>query len=205
MHPDFWIERWQENRIGFHEGRPNRFLEQYVARLGERRRVLVPLCGKSHDLAFLASQGHSVLGIELVEDAVRAFFDERLITPAIERRDLHAEYTAGPITILAGDLFAITREHVGAVDALYDRAALVALPPELRPAYAAHVRSLCAPGSPALVISLEYPDGAKEPPPFAVLEPEVRERYGEPELLDQGPYDRVPGGIERCYALALPT
>ncbi|MEO8700463.1 MAG: thiopurine S-methyltransferase [Kofleriaceae bacterium] len=203
MHSDFWIERWRENRIGFHEGKPNGYLEHHVARLGERRRVLVPMCGKSYDLAFLAAQGHTVIGIELVEDAVRAFFDERMITPAVERRDLHAEYTAGPITIFAGDLFAITREHVGAVDALYDRAAIVALPPELRPSYAAHIRSLLAPASPALVVSLEYPDGVKQPPPFSVPDAELASLYGAGELLEQGPDLRIPGGIERCFFITL--
>jgi thiopurine S-methyltransferase len=203
MHHDFWIERWRENRIGFHEGRANPYLEHHVSRLGERRRVLVPLCGKAHDLEFLAARGHTVIGIELVEDAVRAFFDERGITPAVERRDLHAEYTAGPITIFAGDLFTITPAHVGPLDALYDRAALVALPPELRPGYAAHIRKLVAPGSPALVVTLEYPEGAKEGPPFSVPEAEVRTLYGAGELLEQGPDDRIAGGTVYCFAITL--
>jgi thiopurine S-methyltransferase len=206
MEPGFWIERWREGRIGFHEGRPNQFLEGNVDRLGEHRRVLVPLCGKAEDLAFLAARGHTVVGVELVEDAVRAFFDEHAVVPSIERRDAHVAYTAGAITIVAGDFFAVTRELVGPIDALYDRAALIALPPELRPRYAAHVRSLVAPGSPGIVVTLEYPQEQFQGPPFSVPESELRTRYGDAiELLGESPDDKVPGrtGTERAWAVTL--
>ena len=74
MDANFWKARWEAGQIGFHEGRPNRYLERYVGRLGTRRRVLAPLAGKAHDLAFLAELGHEVIGVELSEFAARAFF-----------------------------------------------------------------------------------------------------------------------------------
>ena len=182
MEPDFWIARWKEGRIGFHEGRPNELLVRRVARLGERRRVLVPLCGKAEDLAYLAGQGHEVVGVELVEDAVKAFFDEHGATPSIERRGALTAYSAGNITILAGDFF---EAQVEGIDALYDRAAIIALPEPLRRRYAGHVRRLVAPGSTGLVVTLEYPQERFEGPPFSVTEAELRAHYLEIELLEQ--------------------
>jgi hypothetical protein len=82
-------------QIGFHEGAPNAFLQEHVAKLGASRQVLVPLCGKSEDLAFLAARGHAVVGVELVEDAVRAFFSEHGLTPAVTARGGFTAYSHG--------------------------------------------------------------------------------------------------------------
>jgi len=172
--------------------------------------VLVPLCGKAEDLAFLAGRGHLVIGIELVEDAVRAFFDEHGIVPEIARHGDHVAYRAGPITIFAGDCFTTTPQLVGPLDALYDRAALIALPAELRGRYVAQVRVLVPAGSPGLVLTLEYPQDRIDGPPFAVLEPELRALYGESaELLDEAAVDNprireaAPAAIERCFAITI--
>jgi thiopurine S-methyltransferase len=201
MNTDFWNERWREGKIGFHEGRPNDLLVRHVARLGTNRRVLVPLCGKAEDIAYLASLGHHVVGVELVEHAVEAFFDEHAMTPVIYRTSSHALYSHDKITIVAGDFFTVTRELLGEVDALYDRAALVAMPPDARPRYAAHVRSLLAPRSPAVV--LNYVHDAADGPPFSVPDDEVRELYGGGELLEERPDPRGRPGVERCWAITI--
>ena len=87
----FWFDRWREGQIGFHEGKPNPHLSQYAGELGAGKRVLVPLCGKAEDLVFLASLGHTVIGCELVEDAVKAFFAEHQLTPAITSHAHHVQ------------------------------------------------------------------------------------------------------------------
>jgi thiopurine S-methyltransferase len=209
MQPEFWKARWSEGKIGFHEGAPNAFLARHAARIADRRRVLVPLCGKSEDLAYLAAHGHEVIGIELVEDAASAFFTEHAATPAITRRGPLAIYTAGAITILAGDLFTVTEADVGAIDAIYDRAALIALPPELRRRYIDHLRTLVPALTRTLLVTLEYPQDRFEGPPFSVLEAEVRALYDSVELIDE----RLAAGgriaeaglsaIERCYVAAV--
>ncbi|HEU0032995.1 MAG TPA: thiopurine S-methyltransferase [Kofleriaceae bacterium] len=208
MDHGFWIERWREGKIGFHEGQPNSLLERHVERLGVERRVLVPLCGKSDDLAFLAGRGHSVVGAELVEDAVRAFFSEHAITPTVTRRGEHVEYTADAITIFAGDFFTLSPALVGPIDAFYDRAALVALPRDQRREYVDHLYTLLAPGSRGLLITFEYPDGAMTGPPFSVPEAEVRTLHAGTtvEVLERrrDPRDRLPEAIELCYAVQLP-
>jgi thiopurine S-methyltransferase len=210
MDASFWIDRWAEGRIAFHEGRPNTFLTRHAARFAGARRVLVPLCGKTEDLAYLAHLGHHVIGVELVEDAVRAFFAEHDATPEVRRHGAVTEYTAASITIVAGDVFAVTPDLLGPIDAFYDRAAVIALPPPLRARYVAHLRTLLPAAAPGLVITLEYPQDAMDGPPFAVLEPELRALYqgARVELLEDAPAGgprlaQLPGALERCFLVTL--
>jgi thiopurine S-methyltransferase len=203
----FWHARWQEGRIGFHEGQPNSFLTTHHAWLAGCRRVLVPLCGKTADLAFLASQGHAVVGVELVEDAVQQFFAEHGATPDVTRQRDLAIYAARSITIIAGDLFATTEAIVGAIDGIYDRAALIALPADLRPRYTAHLRALAPNARRELLVSLDYPEGAAEGPPFSVPEGEVRALLPDAtvSLIDSAPDPRGrAGGQQRCYTIEFP-
>lgn len=177
MADNFWAERWRQGQIGFHEGRTNAFLQRHVKLLGPHRRVLVPLCGKTEDLVYLASLGHEVIGVELVQEAVDAFFAEHAIQPELIRRGAFARYSADKLTLLVGDFFALGAEDVGAVNALYDRAAIVALPPELRGPYVQKLRALLPKGSPGIIVTLEYPGTEKDGPPFSVPEAELRAHY----------------------------
>lgn len=207
-----WEACWRQGRIGFHEGQPNRFLARHVGRLGAARRVLVPLCGKTEDMAFLAARGLDVMGIEAVEDAPQAFFAEHGLTPAV--REVRAglrQYEAGRVTILVADVFTCTKADIGAVDALYDRAALVALPPEVRARYVPHLRAMLQPDATGLVITLEYGPGRFEPPPFSVSEAELRGLY-EGAIVEsleerpaEGPRLREAGidASERCSLITL--
>lgn len=206
MDPAFWRARWAEGRIGFHEGTPNSYLERHHDKLATYPHVLVPLCGKAEDLAYLAARGHEVVGVELVEDAVTAFFAEHGLAPEIARRDPFVEYTAPSLRILAGNLFAAKRDIVGPIDAIWDRGALVALPDDLRRRYVDHLRAL-APKR-VLVVTLEYDQTVMEGPPFSVEEAELRALYDncQVELLSEGPDPREREGvkpIERCFAITL--
>lgn len=177
MDSHFWHTRWSEGRIGFHEGKPNAHLVKHLGVLTGAKRVLVPLCGKAEDLAFLASQGHEVVGVELVASAVKAFFDERGVKPEVAQHGPYTRYVAANITVLAGDFFASTRELLGAIDAVYDRAAVIALPVAMRGDYVKHLRTLLPAGAPGLVVTVEYPQEKMEGPPFCVPESELRAHY----------------------------
>lgn len=214
MEHEHWRARWRENRIGFHEGRPNTLLQANLPALGERRCFLVPLAGKAFDVLYLGALGHRVTAIELVEDAVRAFFDEQGIEPVVDEHGPFKRYRAGGIVFLAGDYFETTPELLGPTDALYDRAALVALPPELRSRYLAHTRDLLIAGAGALardpaglVITFEYDERERSspPPPHAVFEEEVRAGFapgglavrlvGDVDALDER---QRAAGLSRC-------
>lgn len=174
MEREFWRSRWSEGRIGFHEGQPNTYLARHLGVLGAGRRVLVPLCGKAEDLAFLAGRGHQVVGVEWVEEAVRAFYEEHQLRPEISSQGPFIRYHADSITLFAGDFFACTSESLGPIDALFDRAALIALPPQRRAAYAKHLRVLMPAGTPGLLVTLDYPQHQMSGPPFSVPESELR-------------------------------
>lgn len=207
-HP-FWRERWQAGQIGFHEGRPNQYLAAHASRLPPGGRVLMPLCGKAVDLAHLAGAGHTVVGVELVEDAVAAFFAEQGLSPTRTPVGDAAVYQAGPITVIAGDWFATTAAQLGAIDAVYDRAALIALPPPMRARYVAHLRTV-APTAPVLLVTVDYPQEAMAGPPFAVGDAEVRTLHAGRAIaiLDDQPGElpRLAGTgaviRERCYWIA---
>jgi thiopurine S-methyltransferase len=208
MDASWWRDKWQSQKIGFHEGTPNYLLARHRGHLAGR--VLLPLCGKTEDLAFLAGHGHQVVGVELVEDAVRAFFTEHGVAPAVTEINSHRVYRAGAITVVQGDWFSVDRALVGDVDSFYDRAALVALPAEMRVRYIETLRRIVPAGAPGLLVTVDYADNAIDGPPFAVRDAEVRTHYAKVDLLEEGAFasagklkeSGVPA-IERCYALSL--
>jgi thiopurine S-methyltransferase len=199
LKPDYWLERWQAGQIGFHRAEANpRLIANHQRALGPCIRVLVPLCGKSADLEWLVVHGHDVVGIELSELAAQAFFAERGFTP--ERRELgdFVELRHGGVAILVGDFFAATPELLGHFDGAYDRAALIALPPDLRARYAAHLSTLMAPKGRVLLVTLHY--DAEGGPPFDVPPAEVERSYapGRVTLLESvDARAETPGPVSR--------
>ena len=134
MDRDFWLERWQANEIGFHQGSVNPYLIKHFGKLEltADERVLVPLCGKSQDMAWLAAQGVQVLGVELAQKAVQDYFAEEGLAPEVKEKESFVCYQAGGVELWCGDIFALTAEHVADCRGWYDRAALIALPPAKR-------------------------------------------------------------------------
>jgi thiopurine S-methyltransferase len=202
MDREFWLDRWSNNQIGFHRDEVNPFLLRHHAVLGAGSRVLVPLCGKSLDLGWLAAQGHEVVGIELSSLAVGTFFAEHRLAPVVDRHVAFSRYRAGGIEILCGDYFDIDAKDVGAVTAWYDRAALIALPEAMRQRYVDHTAKLVQPGARGLLVTLDYEPSIAAGPPFSVSDAEVQKLYAsqftvkriernevlshEPRFLDRG-------------------
>jgi thiopurine S-methyltransferase len=180
MEPAFWIERWQTRQIGFHQSSIHPFLERWWPSLDAPAgaRVYVPLCGKSLDMVWLAVRGHTVVGTELVGLAVREFFGEQHVAASTTTLGPFIRHTAGPFEILEGDALALTPELLGPVQAAYDRAALVALPPAMRAQYAESFAQLLPGGAKALLVAFEYPQHMKSGPPFSVEPDEIDALYG---------------------------
>ena len=172
-----WLERWEEGRTGFHNDSVNRHLAEHWPRFGlpAGARVFVPLAGKSLDLLWLAEQGCRVIANELSPLAVESFFAGAGIAPARRHQGAFEVWSHGLITVLCGDCFALDPALTGRLDACYDRASLVALPPELRPAYMRHQAELLPAGAPVLLIGVDYPAHEMEGPPFSVPQEEVRD------------------------------
>lgn len=172
MKHSFWAERWHGGQIGFHLEEVNSNLPRYWSDLGLGAGcVLVPLCGKSHDLDWLAEQGHRVRGVEFVDAAVAAFFDERGLVPAVERRSGTPIYHATPIELAVGDFFAIDPSVFEPCDAVYDRAALVAIAPDERRRYVEKLHRLTAPGARLMLVNFVHDVGSG--PPFSIPDTEL--------------------------------
>jgi len=163
MDPDFWHQRWREGRIGFHQERPLPLLLKHwsALALAPGSQVFVPLAGKSLDLAWLAAQGYRVLGVELSPLAVAQFFAEHGLTPQVHDSRYGRHYRAGDIELICGDVFGLDAEALAGCAAVYDRAALIALPPALRHRYVGELQALLPAGCRGLLITLEYPQHEK--------------------------------------------
>ncbi len=140
--------------------------------------MFVPLCGKSLDLLWLAGQGHPVLGVEISPVGVESFFQENGLKPQVTDAPPFRRYQVDELTVLCGDFFALTPGHLQGVTAVFDRASLIALPPELRPRYAEHLQGLLRPETRILLVTLDYDQAEMAGPPFSVGEDEVRKTPG---------------------------
>jgi thiopurine S-methyltransferase len=194
VQPEFWHKRWRLGQIGFHQSVVDRHLKAYWPALKQRPNsgVFVPLCGKSLDLKWLHDQGHSVVGVEISLAAVETCFLEQGI-PA--RRRLCASFEvfeAERLKLYCGDFFALTPALLGNVAAVYDRASLIAWPPAMRAPYVEHITRLTSPGTPTLLIAVEYPEIEMQGPPFSVRGDEIDRLYSAHHSIQElGRYDFV--------------
>ena len=192
MQPEFWHQRWSNNQIGFHQDAPTPLLLKHWASLGiaPGAQVFVPLSGKSLDMAWLVSQGHRVLGVELSQLAVEQFFAEHALAPDLEQTRYGIHYRASGIELIVGDAFGLDADLLRDCAAVFDRAALIALPPELRARYASELYSRLPAGCRGLLVTLEYPQHERPGPPFSVSGHEVHALYDADwavELLERRP------------------
>lgn len=179
-----WLGRWTHGRTGWHEPDGNEGLKSFWPEFDNPGRVLVPLCGKSPDLLWLAQRGHEVVGVELSDIAVEGFFAEHNLEFEREADGPLCRYTATEhsVTVYCGDYFDFQSPTF---DALYDRGALVALPDELRPRYVIHTDQLLKPGATRLVVTLEYDQKIVDGPPFSVMPDELASYWGDLERVAQ--------------------
>ncbi len=181
MQPEFWQQRWQEGRIGFHRKEVMPLLAQHWPSLDlpHGSRVLVPLAGKSLDMLWLAGQGHHVIGVELSALAVEQFFAEHRLSPRISEHAYGRRYAADGIELICGDVFDLPGELLADCAGIYDRAALIALPADMRQRYAAELYGRLPVGCRGLLITMEYPQAEKAGPPFSVTGEEVERLYAD--------------------------
>ena len=181
MDKEFWLKRWQNNEIGFHNAEPHHYLQKFFATLKAQpgATVCVPLCGKSRDLVWLREQGLKVVGVELSRTAVDAFFSENGLVGEWMVLAGRPCCCAEGYQIFCDDFFTLRDTDLGFARTVYDRGSLVALPPELRTRYAAHLAGLLPSGSRVLLISYEYDQVETFGPPFAVSLEEIETLFAD--------------------------
>ncbi len=222
MNLDFWHDKWERMEIGFHLDKVNPQLQAYWPQVAvpPGGAVLVPLCGKSLDLIWLRRQGWSVVGIELSEIALdalaQAFASELNLTLNKTDEDGRTLYRGDGVLLIAGDFFSIRHDWLqqqagGRIAAVYDRAAMVALPATMRAAYCRQMLALTE-AAPQLLIALDYDQSRRNGPPFAVTAAELQQHYGghyrietleDKELIDAEPRFRAQGlaSFRQCVYL----
>ncbi|MEO1145171.1 MAG: thiopurine S-methyltransferase [Cyanobacteria bacterium J06638_22] len=202
MDESFWLQRWKNNELGFHRREANPALVKYFEKLSlaKRSRVFVPLCGKTLDIPWLLAQGYRVAGAELVEIAVEQLFDGLGVEPEISTLGQINRYHAPDIDIFVGNILDVSAESLGDVDAIYDRAALVALPQEMRSRYTAHLMQVTE-KAPQLLVTYEYDQALMDGPPFSISSAEVTQHYGDRYYLSLLASNDVDGGLKsKCAA-----
>ncbi len=201
MNIDFWHQKWEKNEIAFHESKPHPVLVTYFKelKLVEDSRVFLPLCGKTLDIAWLLSKGYSVAGAELSKLPIEHLFIGLGLEPKISKFGNVSRYSATNIDIFVGDIFDLSNEVLGRVDAIYDRAALVALPKEMRNRYAKHLLEITDTAE-QLMISLEYDQSLMDGPPFSVNSDEVNQHYKDAYNLKLLESISIPGGLKGICA-----
>ena len=164
----------------FHEGQPNALLAKHFATpsLAPGARIFLPLCGKTRDIAWLLSLGFDVAGAELSETAVQQLFEGLGLEPEIGDAGALKTYRAQGLRVFVGDIFELGKDALGPVDLVYDRAALVALPDEMRRRYAHHLLAISG-AAPQLLITFDYDQSVMPGPPFCVPETVVRDYYAQ--------------------------
>jgi thiopurine S-methyltransferase len=180
MDSDFWSDAWQTGRIGFHSDAVHPALQAHIGALvsGPDACVLVPLCGKTRDLRWLSSQGHEVVGVEWVEQALRELFEQGEERPERHRVGPFEAWKEPGLCVLQGDMFSLKGDHLSRPPtAVWDRACLVAVAPQRRRELVDVVRRVLAPGGRILLNVFDYDQGEMNGPPFAVPEAEVRQLF----------------------------
>jgi len=191
MDPSFWLQAWRENRTAFHRPDVNPHLAAHLDELalGPGDRVFLPLCGKTLDIGWLLARGFAVAGAEISPLAIEQLFQALGVEPQVAELGPVTRCAAPGLDVFVGDVFDVSRETLGPVDATFDRAALVALPADMRARYATHVAEITG-GAPQLLVTFEYEPSVMEGPPFSVPADEVRALYGErydARMLAAGP------------------
>jgi thiopurine S-methyltransferase len=179
MHADFWLERWRDGRTHFHQPQVTPLLQKHwpALALPPGSRVLVPLCGKTLDMIWLAEQGMRVLGVELSQLGVEQFFAENNLRPTLHSSPLGVHYCAENIEIICGDIFKLDKAALSDCAGVYDRAALIALPPDMRLSYVRQVYGQLPARYRGLLITLDYAQEKMDGPPFSVPDTEVQTLY----------------------------
>lgn len=200
MKENYWLERWQSKDIGFHYIQPNPLLVNNIKslHLEFEATLFVPLCGKTSDIHWLLSQGYWVIGVELSEIAVEELFQELNISPKIFKQNTLTVFKFEKLTIFLGNIFKLGLEDLGKIDAVYDRAALVAFPESQQTAYAAHLQQITH-SAQQLLICFNYNQSLMEGPPFSTGLLRIKDLYQHTFFIHPLASIPVTGGLKGCY------
>jgi thiopurine S-methyltransferase len=212
MDKQFWLNKWQENQIHFHQQQIHPLLKKYITSVVKEPtcNVLVPLCGKSLDMTWLVNRGHTVIGSELSKLAIDQYWKEHSLTPTTNNKSDYISTISGNLSLLCGDFFALKKEDIesinGPIDLIYDRAALIALPLEMRIKYYQQMIEISSEQTSWLLIILGYDDKLVNGPPFNIRTEELEEHLSSHfliELLEENSTEPLGGKFKEARILEM--
>lgn len=166
----FWEQAWADGRTRFHGEGPNPNLLTHAPKVfSSAQRLLVPLCGKSHDLIWLVGRGHGVVGVELARQPLDELINEHQLEGAWEQNQFQVK--GQRFSLYHQDFF----HHEGRYEGIYDRACYVALTSELRERMAKRYYDLLAPQGKILLLTLKHEQ--ESGPPFSISDEEIEEHF----------------------------
>ncbi len=194
---NLWLERWEKRQIGFNQNTPSEYMMKYFERLAlpKGSRVLVPLCGKTIDILWLLSEGYEVVGIELSQIAIEELFNDLDKSFTLFSLGDLTKYSSGNLSVFIGDIFDVNADMLGKIDAIYDRAAIVALTPEVRKKYTAHLREISNTAA-QLLVTVEYDQSLRDGTPYSVEEKEIKEHYATHYKIELLTRNKILGGFK---------
>jgi thiopurine S-methyltransferase len=181
LEQQFWHQIWENNTIGFHQTDHHPWLEQIV-KLKSNDDLFVPLCGKSLDMWPLSGHYRRLIGAELSDIACEDFFKDAGIVPNVAIEAEHRRYQTKTadyeIKLWQGDYFSLSSHQISDADRLdvFDRAAMVALPDQMRLPYVQQLRSLCKHAT-LFILTLEFDQQQLSGPPFALDDAMIHEYF----------------------------
>lgn len=181
MEISYWQSRWQNDKTGWHMQQVFSPLKTYwnSLQLAKGATVFVPLCGKSLDLEWLVNQGHYVVGVDVSVKAVHELTKRHNEPFKESSKGSFTCYKSNSMELWRGDVFKLQKRWLPAIDAIYDKAALIALPPEMRKAYAITLKSFLQPHTQIFINCFEYNQNEMPGPPFAVFRDELESLLGD--------------------------
>lgn len=197
MKAEFWHEMWARESQGFHEEKGNAMLARFAREVWpeEIQRIFIPLCGRTRDIAWCLSQGWSVVGAELSQAAIEALFEDLGVVPKVLDLGRLRRYSAPQLDVYVGDVFDVSADTLGSVTGVFDRAALVALPEQMRRDYARHLVEITG-GAQQLLITFDYDQSAMDGPPFSVPSDFVEDVYAPHYKIQPLESTAVPGMLK---------
>merc|ERR1712071_145075 len=179
-----WDGKWKANKSPRHKNEINDFLAthfSHVTKIKNPARILVPLCGKAVDMKWMYDSGHSVVGIEGVEEPIIQFFTEQNLEYRKEMVGNCPCYSTedGRLKIFQSDLLLIDPEVVGKFDGVWDRGSLVAIYQEDREKYAELLKKLLAESFSYLIATMVYDQSQFPGPPRSVPVEEITKMFGD--------------------------
>lgn len=187
MDNTYWLNKWKKSDTKFDQDVPNQYLVRYLENLNlpSGSRIFVPLCGKSIDMFWLLHQGFKVVGIELSPIACEGFFKQYGLAYKQTKINKLVKYEGEKIILYAGDYFALNKDELGTINAIYDRASLIALPEQLRGPYVELLFKLIEPNTQILLLAISYDQNEMQGPPFSVNEAEVKKLFNKHACIEK--------------------